>query len=36
MEEYYNIEETPTIIIEYDTILKGLTSYEDIKEALGK
>lgn len=36
MEEYYNVDKTPTLIIEYNTILEGLTSYEEIKEALEK
>ena len=36
LESYYNITTTPTIIINYQTKMQGLASYEEIKNELKK
>ncbi|MBN2112187.1 hypothetical protein JW707_03755 [Candidatus Woesearchaeota archaeon] len=36
LEEYYNINETPSIIVDYDSQMQGLVSYEDIKKTINK
>ena len=36
VEEYYNISNTPTLIIDYDSKMEGITTYDQIKAVIKK
>jgi len=36
IEDYYQIEDTPTLVIDYENVLEGLSSYEEVQAQIRK